>query len=103
MIIKQGVIMAGLHPIYRFVLPVLEQVYKNYNADLVITSGLDGKHSAGSKHYYGYAIDIRIKNIQVDKWEEITKQIRETLGCCFKVILESSVAGAEHIHLEVMI
>lgn len=101
--IKQGVVINGLNPIFRYVLPELEKIYKKNGSELVVTSAIDGTHSAGSKHYYGNAIDIRVKNLPVEKWQIVRDEISACLGCCFKVILETQNKGSEHIHLEVLI
>jgi hypothetical protein len=42
--------------------PVLkhaENIWRQYGHELVITSARDGVHSAGSYHYYGFAVDLR--------------------------------------------
>ena len=63
------------------------------NYTIVITSGNDGKHMKNSKHYKNEAIDIRINNMQ--KPEEVTKEIKKLLGRDFDVILEPT-----HLHIE---
>lgn len=44
--------------------PVLREaaaLWKQHGQTLVITSARDGMHSAGSLHYYGYAVDLRTR------------------------------------------
>jgi len=57
--LKENVIMCGLNIGMRQFLIIAELIYNNHNQELVITSALDGEHSAGSLHYYGMAVDIR--------------------------------------------
>ena len=73
--IKKGVIIAGLAIEMRPVLIAAEEVWKKEGIvtdvdgteidlakeGVTITSGLDGVHSAGSYHYYGYAVDLRTR------------------------------------------
>ncbi len=57
--IKKGVILQGLQIEMRPVLKQADKIWTSLGQELVITSGLDGVHSAGSLHYYGYALDFR--------------------------------------------
>ncbi len=59
MIIKEGATIQGLDIEMRPVLIVADKIWSKYGQELVITSGLDGTHSAGSLHYYGRALDFR--------------------------------------------
>ncbi len=59
--IKDGVIMQGLQLEMRFILIEADKIWKELGEELVITSALDGTHSAGSLHYYGYALDFRTR------------------------------------------
>ena len=61
----------------------------------VITSAVDGKHSKGSKHYIGYALDIRSRNMTSNGKLSCTKQLKVKLGNEFDIVLEK-----DHIHLE---
>ena len=61
--------------------------------DLVITSGIEGKHSRASKHYGGDAIDIRTRNLEDPSG--FADALKRALGDDFDVILESN-----HIHVE---
>ncbi len=60
-----------------------------------ITSGVDGKHMFGSKHFIGHALDIRTRGIGGLELETITKKLRERLGIDYDVILEET-----HLHVE---
>jgi hypothetical protein len=60
---------------------------------VTITSGNDGKHMKGSKHYTNEAIDIRNKDMNYPVGT--TLRIRKILGRHYDVILERT-----HIHIE---
>ena len=92
--IKPGV---KLHS--RYAIPIASQiasdVYKSHGAELVITSGIDGKHKPDSKHYIGQAIDCRIYNLNNIDPQIVRDEIAERLGNEFDVVLEKT-----HIHIE---
>lgn len=91
--------MAGLSPVMRQVLIVGERIMKSHGVDLVITCALDGDHSAGSFHYYGYALDLRTRHLNgLDKLsvlQHLTEQLPD-----FDVILENKGSPNEHFHIE---
>lgn len=58
--IKPGVIMPNQMEM-RIVHIVAEGIWNNHGQELVVTSGMEGEHSAGSLHYYGYAVDYRTR------------------------------------------
>ena len=97
--IKDGVIMQGLKLPMRLALIEANQVYSDYGKELVITSALDGAHSAGSYHYFGYAIDLRTRFFS--SWREkldVAQKIRDRLNAKsdkFTVVLEDT-----HIHMQ---
>ena len=89
--IKDGVILAGLQLVMRPVLQAADRIWRSQNTELVVTSGLEGEHSAGSFHYYGLALDLRFP-------PDIARAIRElraALGPSFDVVEEKT-----HIHVE---
>ena len=69
------------------------QLSADYN--IIITSGTDGVHMEGSKHYTGDALDLRISNIPKDQLQRYIKALKGRLGPDFDVVLES-----DHIHVE---
>ena len=66
----------------------------DYVGEIVITAASDGVHMAGSRHYYGEAIDIRSWNIS-DIGKFVTK-LQTALGPKFSVLPED-----DHIHIQV--
>lgn len=67
----------------------------NLTNDIVITSGTDGKHMVGSKHYIGDALDLRRSNIPSKLLDTYLTRLRGRLGGDYDVILE-----IDHIHIE---
>ncbi|MCX7587176.1 hypothetical protein [Phenylobacterium sp. 58.2.17] len=68
----------------------------------VITSGNDGKHRQGSRHYSNHAIDLRGNNIDAAKAEEIRRRLQERAGTDYDVIYETfpNDPRRNHIHVE---
>lgn len=60
-----------------------------------LTSGTEGKHSPGSLHYVGLAIDIGLLNIPQNTRIIIRDSARDALGLEYDVVLES-----DHLHIE---
>jgi len=92
---KQGARIRGLRAEILWAVCVADKVFDEYNAEVVITSGMDGKHSRGSIHYSGGAVDLRIWDIDENKREQVVIDLKYALGPDFDIILESN-----HIHME---
>lgn len=97
MVLKDGVILSGLDIRMRWALLTLERVYIRYgrNEGVTITSGLDGEHSAGSMHYYGLAVDTRIRFWTDAQAFDVVEELIVELGDSYDIVLESN-----HIHIE---
>lgn len=92
--LKPGAKVRGLSPEMNFAFTVIVECYRNGMAsECTVTSGVDGEHSIGSKHYVGHALDVRTKG--VPGMDTIAAQIRDSLGDEFDVILEG-----DHLHVE---
>ena len=82
----------GLVPSLKVRLDEISEIYLNeFNTELVITSGKDGKHGDNSLHYQGKAVDLRIWNVL----ETLVNRLKEHLGPQYDVVLEK-----DHIHIE---
>lgn len=92
---KEGVSGFGLQIEMRKALMYCDTLWKKFGQELVITSTVDGSHSAGSLHYYGYAFDCRINYFTEDQKKEIYERMIEELPGEYDVILHST-----HIHVE---
>jgi len=81
--------------------PVLkwaDKIWPDHGHELVVTSGRDGMHSAGSLHYYGYAVDLRASEgwgYTPNEIIQIADGLRNALGEGYQVIVHST-----HIHVE---
>lgn len=96
MILKdKSISIQGIRPELLYAIIVANDVYKEFNQELVITSLNDGRHSSTSLHYSGCAADFRTRYFAPGEAQEVTKKLDEKLGIDYDVILES-----DHIHLE---
>jgi len=96
--IKEGASLQGLNIKMKSALVEADRVWKEYGQDLVVTSGTDGEHSAGSLHYYGYALDLRTKYFPPGVVHDVAMDLTESLGrisARFQVFVHTT-----HIHVE---
>ena len=96
--IKEGVQMAGLMPVMRPALVWADRIWTQLGQELVVTSALDGSHSASSLHYFGYALDFRIRYFedkqQWQAWQMLSDRLSQ-YDDNFAVVKEKT-----HIHVE---
>ena len=96
--IKAGANLQGLDIRVRPILVEAEKIWLSLGQELVVTCGLDGTHSAGSLHYYGLAVDLRINYFTDEEKEIVAHALRNALKKIdkrFDVYLHST-----HIHGE---
>ena len=93
--IKAGVRLHGIRPEMNIAATVVEGAYRDSGLNCTITCGMDGKHSMGSLHYAGAALDFRTNDVPKEKLEPLRKLIVERLPTDFDVILEG-----DHFHVE---
>lgn len=94
--IKKGVSLIGLRLVMRPVLIEADQIWKDLGQELVITSGTDSAHSAGSLHYYGYAVDLRTRYFtQEEKYKAYCDLVDALEYEGFNVFMHDT-----HIHVE---
>jgi hypothetical protein len=68
---------------------------------VVITSGNDGKHMKGSKHYTYAALDFRTKNFPTLESKRVFAwKLQAELGPGYDVLFESVGTPNEHLHVE---
>jgi hypothetical protein len=73
-----------------------EGIYQDYGYECVVTSGRDGTHMAGSKHYGGDAIDLRTRHVKDNNTiAMIAQELQIVLGDDYDVVVEGT-----HIHVE---
>lgn len=95
LILKPGVQLAGLQLPMRKVLINAAKLWAENGQTLVVTSGLDGTHSPGSLHYYGYALDFRSRYFSAKTVVKLCDQLRSALGTDYLVLDEKT-----HIHVQ---
>lgn len=91
---KDGVLLIGLQPVMRKVLIHAADIWEQLGQELVVTSGLEGNHSVGSMHYYGYALDLRSRYFDEDQIDQAVNALQHRLGQLYVVLKES-----DHIHV----
>ncbi len=79
--IKEDASVVGLKLPMREALVAIESIWREHGEEAVITCGTNGEHSAGSLHYYGYAVDVRthyfssvVQTIILKKLQDIALQ-----------------------------
>lgn len=89
--VKEGVVL----PPVLHLLAKVALVYQRHAAECRITSGMDGKHMVGSRHYLGFALDFGTRSFAGDLRMKIAEECRDALGTKYDVLLE-----ADHLHVE---
>ena len=72
----------------------------NIQADMVVTSGRDGRHMEGSLHYLDRALDFRTKHLTKAQKHTLLAEARHRLGSNYDVLLEHEGRANEHLHVE---
>ena len=95
---KKGVIM----DVSADILPALwaaEKVWMKLGRPegVTVTSARDGRHSWGSKHYSGLALDFRVRYWDKATAQKATKMVRDIVGDDFDIVLEWDKI---HVHAE---
>lgn len=92
--VKPGVILDS-KPEMEYARRHVARVWQSRGFPLTVTSGLDGRHSAQSKHYVGLAEDYRTRDVPKSMVEQMASEIRAVLGRDYDVVVES-----DHLHVE---
>lgn len=92
---KEGVVLAGLQLPMRIVLCEAAMIWRQHGQELVITSALDGVHSPGSLHPFGYAVDLRTRYFKPSEAIAIGEELYRALPEGYDVIPYKT-----HIHVE---
>lgn len=93
--IKSGVRVHGLSTPIVLAIIVAEGVFRELGHDLTLTAGIDGKHSAGSSHYAGNAVDLRSRILPEGVAPKACAMIQERLGPDYFAQVE-----VDHIHIQ---
>jgi len=97
--IKKGADISHLNIEMREALPIMASIYAKYGYLMTITSGNDGNHMRGSKHYINDAVDLRIWGIEDAGFLKIIgNEMQEMLDLHksgYQVVIEG-----DHYHVE---
>ena len=85
----------GVTPRLLIIAAALANISESLGVEYVITSGTDGKHMKGSKHYTGEALDVRTSSLDNDEIDDVIDALRVKLGRNYDVLFETN-----HIHIE---
>lgn len=101
---KSSVELNGLKGPMLHALSVVEYVYNDIaGLEPTCTSALDSHTRL--LHPQGLAVDIRVKDVPLERWISLEKALKAALNPFFgitlyDVILETNRPGHEHIHIE---
>ena len=82
-------------PEVNHILETAEWTFQANGYSCVCTSGTDGKHMTGSKHYEAQAVDLRSFHVSQEMLPKIVSELKERLGKDYDVVLEK-----DHLHIE---
>ena len=94
-LLKPGVRITGMRPEILLAAVAAMEVYKAAGHDLTITACVDGKHTTGSLHYAGAAVDLRSRDLHPEDVQKVIARLKACLGDDFDVVLE-----VDHLHVE---
>lgn len=93
---KAGVSVAGIQKETVTLIAILNcYFFLRIGKPLVITSCTDGKHMKNSKHYSGYAIDIRTCHLNVQEIGKLVIWFKNNHDKMYDIVVEK-----DHIHVE---
>lgn len=96
--LKENVNMSGLKIQMRRALIIADRIWAENGQELVVTSATDGEHTAGSLHYYGYALDFRTRYFEKPILELLIVDLAKTLRKAD--VAYRTVVHDTHIHVE---
>jgi len=93
---------AELHPkLIAFLQWAAGSHFQQFHRPLIVTSGNDGNHAPGSKHYFWKAVDIRSRDIP-DAEQDAFAQSFPVEERTFQVgVFDERFIGKPHWHVEV--
>jgi hypothetical protein len=72
-----------------------------YGKPLVVTSGNDGKHAAGSKHFSWKAVDLRSRDTSIAEQQDFAHFLSDVQQRYEVGVFDERFIGAPHWHVEV--
>jgi hypothetical protein len=85
----------GVTPKNLTIMAAVANAAEEVGVALTVTSGTDGKHMTGSKHYIGGALDVRTRGLTPEERRDVMSVVKRRLGKGYDVVLES-----DHLHVE---
>ena len=76
-----------------------QSIFNDNGEDCIITSICDSRHAPKSKHWVGYAVDLRSKHLSSSSKNQIFSDLRNALPG-YDVLLEQLATPNEHFHIE---
>lgn len=96
MIFKKDVRLTGIKVELLLAMGIADDLHvEQLGSQVFITSVRDGKHSRNSKHYLGYAFDVRSRNMTEEEDYRFTETLAARLGPEYYVESED-----DHIHIQ---
>lgn len=93
---KDGVSVDGIKKEIIALIVILNTYFElRIGKELVVTSCTDGKHMKGSKHYSGYAIDIRTRHLNALEISKLVAWFKSHYEREYDMVVEK-----DHIHVE---
>lgn len=93
--LKDGVSLAGIKPEMQHVLIVADRIWSQHGKPLTITEYMGGGHSPRSRHYAGYALDMRSRIFGEPEKVVVVRKLKAELGKDYDVINHPT-----HFHVE---
>lgn len=93
--IKPGVNAKGLHPETILAIMVAAPIFEAHGVDCVVTSLLEGPHKFGSRHFDGFAVDFRTRDLTNPAKVSVATTMKDALDNQYDVVLEQT-----HLHVE---
>ena len=93
--IKDGVQVGGLQPEMILALIIVEPILLDYGQELVITSATDSQHSSKSRHYIGYGLYLRSRDVPEADRDLVVNEMSADMGSEYYVAFET-----HHFHIQ---
>lgn len=93
--IKASVQIAGIQPEMLLALSIVEPILESHGQEGVITSCTDSQHSKNSRHYIGYGLDLRSRDIRAEDIDAVAQEMSDALGSEFYCAFE-----VNHFHIQ---
>lgn len=93
--VKEGVSLAGLKRVMRPALIAAEEIWERNGEVLEVIAHMEGKHSAYSVHWYGFALDFCTEDCEEDTRRIIFNDLAARLNPDF-----TCKQRPNHVHVE---